>query len=170
MQLWDIGGQSIGSKMLTNYIAGAHAVIFCYDITNYESFANLEDWYRIVNKAFIDRNKQLPYFALVANKQDLRHLTCVRPEQHNAFCDENKCASFLISAKNGDQVMSTFLKIASELCGKALDSNYIEGTAAVSSIPATIIDHERHDKGTNNGKMPEKVKQTNSSNGMCTVS
>lgn len=44
LQIWDIGGQSIGSKMVSNYIAGAHAVLLCYDITNYESFANLEDW------------------------------------------------------------------------------------------------------------------------------
>ena len=28
--------------MITNYIAGADAVLLCYDITNYESFANLE--------------------------------------------------------------------------------------------------------------------------------
>ena len=42
LQIWDIGGQSIGSKMITNYIGGAHAVLLCYDITNYESFANLE--------------------------------------------------------------------------------------------------------------------------------
>ena len=46
MQLWDIGGQSISSKMLNNYIYGAHAILLCYDITNYESFANLEDWRR----------------------------------------------------------------------------------------------------------------------------
>ena len=56
LQLWDIGGQSIGSKMITNYIAGAHAVLFCYDITNYESFANLEDWLRIVMKTFEEQN------------------------------------------------------------------------------------------------------------------
>ena len=24
LQIWDIGGQSIGSKMITSYIAGAH--------------------------------------------------------------------------------------------------------------------------------------------------
>ena len=42
LQIWDIGGQSIGSKMVTSYIGGAHAVLLCYDITNYESFANLE--------------------------------------------------------------------------------------------------------------------------------
>ncbi len=58
--------QSIGSKMLTSYISGADAVLLCYDITNYESFANLEDWYRLVLKAFEGRS--LPYVALCGNK------------------------------------------------------------------------------------------------------
>jgi Ras-related protein Rab-28 len=52
LQIWDIGGQSIGSKMLANYIYGAHAVLLCYDITNFDSFQNLEDWYRVVRKTF----------------------------------------------------------------------------------------------------------------------
>ena len=65
LQIWDIGGQSIGGKMLSNYIYGSSAVailmnfqrsfrrtlegrcigevILCYDITNYQSFQNLED-------------------------------------------------------------------------------------------------------------------------------
>jgi GTPase SAR1 family protein len=34
LQLWDIGGQSIGGKMIGNYINGADAVVLCYDITN----------------------------------------------------------------------------------------------------------------------------------------
>jgi Ras-related protein Rab-28 len=66
LQLWDIGGQSIGSKMVKNYIGGAHAVLLCYDITNYESFANLEDWYRLVSQTF--QNGTMPYIALVGNK------------------------------------------------------------------------------------------------------
>jgi Ras-related protein Rab-28 len=66
LQIWDIGGQSIGSKMITNYISGAHAVLLCYDITNYESFANLEDWYRLVVKAF--RGKPMPVTAVIGNK------------------------------------------------------------------------------------------------------
>jgi Ras-related protein Rab-28 len=66
LQIWDIGGQSIGSKMITNYISGADAVLLCYDITNYESFANLEDWYRLVIRAF--QGKHLPYVALIGNK------------------------------------------------------------------------------------------------------
>lgn len=37
LQIWDIGGQSIGGKMIGNYIYGANAVLLCYDITNYQS-------------------------------------------------------------------------------------------------------------------------------------
>lgn len=43
LQIWDIGGQSIGGKMLSNYIYGSSAVVLCYDITNYQSFQHLED-------------------------------------------------------------------------------------------------------------------------------
>lgn len=50
LQLWDIGGQTIGGKMIKNYIYGASAVVLCYDVTNSDSFADLEDWYRLVKK------------------------------------------------------------------------------------------------------------------------
>lgn len=52
--------------MITNYIGGADAVLLCYDITNYDSFANLEDWYRLVLKTF--HEKTLPFLVLVGNK------------------------------------------------------------------------------------------------------
>ena len=69
LQIWDIGGQSIGSKMVTNYIAGAHAVLLCYDITNSQSFENLEDWYGLVIRTFSKSKSILPYTALVGNKR-----------------------------------------------------------------------------------------------------
>ena len=58
--------------MITNYISGADAVLLCYDITNYESFANLEDWYRLVLKAFQDNT--LPYISLLGNKSKLNYI------------------------------------------------------------------------------------------------
>jgi len=42
LQLWDIGGQTIGSKMVSNYIYGAQAVILVYDITNFQVRARLK--------------------------------------------------------------------------------------------------------------------------------
>ncbi len=36
LQLWDIGGQTIASKMVSKYIYGAHAILLTYDITNFQ--------------------------------------------------------------------------------------------------------------------------------------
>jgi Ras-related protein Rab-28 len=41
-------------------------VLLVYDITNYESFQNLEDWYRLVRRTFDD--DKMPYVGLVGNK------------------------------------------------------------------------------------------------------
>lgn len=42
------------------------AVVMCYDITNYDSFQNLDDWYRLVVKTFAKGT--MPYVAMVGNK------------------------------------------------------------------------------------------------------
>ena len=34
LQIWDIGGQTIGGEMIGNYIHGANAVLLMYDITD----------------------------------------------------------------------------------------------------------------------------------------
>ena len=165
LQLWDIGGQSIGSKMITNYISGAHAVLLCYDLTNYESFVNLEDWLRVVMKTF--EGKDLPMLALVANKSDLRHLTAVKTEQHNAFAEENKMYSFIMSAKSGDQVQGAFTRLSAMLSGVALNSKDMESLNNNAIVPATIVEHIQHDENVNGGKVPLYVEKPKSS---CVVS
>ena len=168
LQIWDIGGQSIGSKMITNYISGAHAVLLCYDITNYESFANLEGWFRLVTRTFGNTTVR-PYCAVVGNKNDLRHMTAVRQELHNKFAEENEMASFLMSAKSGDQVKQAFFKLAATLCDAPAGQPNV--TVLPSVMPATIIDHQRHDETVNEGKVPDYTVPTakGSGNG-CIVS
>jgi Ras-related protein Rab-28 len=41
LQVWDIGGQSISSKMLPKYILNSHMIYLCYDVTDPQSFADL---------------------------------------------------------------------------------------------------------------------------------
>uniref|UniRef100_A0A9L0S400 Ras-related protein Rab-7a n=1 Tax=Equus caballus TaxID=9796 RepID=A0A9L0S400_HORSE len=67
LQVWDIGGQTIGGKMLDKYIYGAQGILLVYDITNYQSFENLEDWYSVVKKVNEESETQ-PLIALVGNK------------------------------------------------------------------------------------------------------
>jgi len=152
LQIWDIGGQSIGSKMITSYIAGAHAVLLCYDITNYESFANLEDWYRLVVRAGKDSGRA-PTCALIGNKNDLKHMSTVNIDSHTRFAAENEMMSFLMSAKSGDQVRLAFSKIAASLAGVYLSKAELEAKAGV--VPAQIVNYARHDHEVEGGKVPE---------------
>ena len=45
-------------------------MLLTYDISNYQSFQNLEDWYGLVKKTF--EGGAMPYVALVANKANHR--------------------------------------------------------------------------------------------------
>ena len=57
----------------------------------------------------------MPYVALVANKADLTHMRTVKPDKHNEFADKYEMYSYFISAKTGDNVSSTFYRIAVRL-------------------------------------------------------
>lgn len=41
MSVWDIGGQSVASKNLPNYLSGATLVFVVYDVTNSDSFRDV---------------------------------------------------------------------------------------------------------------------------------
>ena len=163
LQIWDIGGQTIGGKMIGNYIYGAQAVLLCYDVTNYSSFANLEDWFRLVRRTF-SGGATMPYLALVGNKMDLNHMRGVKLEKHTQFADENDMASFFMSAKTGDSVAQCFYRVASELSGVVLTKPELEVASKV--VKAQIINHPQH--ADDAPPMPEP--QRHKKKGGCVVS
>ncbi|TMW60272.1 hypothetical protein Poli38472_000314 [Pythium oligandrum] len=155
LQIWDIGGQSIGGKMLKNYIFGAQAVLLVYDITNYESFQNLEDWYRLVRRTFDD--DKMPYVGLVGNKTDLNHIRAVKAAKHKQFSEENDLKSFFVSAKTGDQVNATFRQIASELAGIVVSKAELEVETPV--LKAQIVNHQQNDPDVKSPDIRAKTRQ-----------
>ena len=76
-----------------------------YDITNYSSFENLEDWYAAVKK--VCGAGPMPHMALVGNKSDLEHMRTVKPDKHQKFAQDHNMTSYFISAKTGDSVSTT---------------------------------------------------------------
>eukprot|EP00929_Paragymnodinium_shiwhaense_P083297 TRINITY_DN44336_c0_g1_i1.p1 TRINITY_DN44336_c0_g1~~TRINITY_DN44336_c0_g1_i1.p1 ORF type:complete len:238 (+),score=51.77 TRINITY_DN44336_c0_g1_i1:51-764(+) len=156
LQIWDIGGQTIGNKMIKKYIYGAHAVLLCYDVTNYQSFQNLEDWYRLVKQT--NAEGAMPYVALVGNKTDLNHMRLVRTEKHNTFAKENDMSSYYMSAKTGDQVSSCFYRVAADLAGVVLTKPELD--VATKVVKAELVNHPRHDPDV---EVPEAKKK------VCTI-
>jgi Ras-related protein Rab-28 len=102
LSVHDIGGQTLGGDMLDKYIYGADAILLVYDITNYSSFENLEDWYQTALR--YNQNTKKVYYALIANKCDLEHIRAVKQDKHNKFVKEKAIQSFAISAKTGESV------------------------------------------------------------------
>ncbi|XP_036445953.1 ras-related protein Rab-28 isoform X2 [Colossoma macropomum] len=157
LQVWDIGGQTIGGKMLDKYIYGAQGVLLVYDITNSQSFENLEDWYSMVKKANEESEVQ-PVIALVGNKIDLEHMRTVKVDKHQRFCQENGLISQFVSAKTGDSVFLCFQRVAAEILGIKLNKAEIEQSQRI--VRAELVDYPQ-DEGL--------ITQDNNQSKICSV-
>lgn len=140
LQVWDIGGQTIGGKMLDKYIYGAQGVLLVYDITNSQSFEDLEDWLNMVRKANEESDAQ-PAISLIGNKIDLEHMRTVKMEKHQRFCQENGLISQFVSAKTGDTVFLCFQRLAAEILGIKLNKAEMEQSQLV--VKADIVNYSQ---------------------------
>uniref|UniRef100_A0A8C6VGP4 Ras-related protein Rab-28 n=1 Tax=Naja naja TaxID=35670 RepID=A0A8C6VGP4_NAJNA len=140
LHVWDIGGQTIGSKMLDKCIYGAQAVFLVYDVTNQQSFENLENWHNVVKKVNEESETQ-PRVALVGNKIDLEHLRTVKIDKHLQFCQESHSSSHFVSAKTGDSVFLCFQGIAANLVDVKLNRAEIEQLQNV--VKADIVNYSQ---------------------------
>ena len=98
LRVFDVGGQSINSNNLQNYIYNSDVIFMNYDVTNMDSFRNLDDWLIRV-RTLCTKNQKL---YLVGNKVDLYNLRQVKETDHDNFIQNNECSGgFFMSAKTG---------------------------------------------------------------------
>ncbi|KAF4668132.1 hypothetical protein FOZ61_007099 [Perkinsus olseni] len=148
LQVWDIGGQSIGSKMISRYIYGSDAVILVYDITSYQSFQDLDDWLQLVEGAMgsqaAEAKMNPPLLFLMGNKDDLGHMRMVSRDKHSALCFDRKTSGdSLVSAKTGDEVATAFYQIAAKLAGITLKQPEVQVHQKV--VKAELVDYPQDD-------------------------
>jgi small GTP-binding protein len=146
LRIWDIGGQSIHSKSFQQYISSSSAIFLVYDVTNMESFVNLDDWIRVLKTHGVANNVYL-----VGNKVDMIAQRQVKLSQHNEFIDQQDPqhrlrGSLFISAKTGENVVKAFYKVAAETLGKPLTEGELEvydKVLKVNITPSTTDDGGR---------------------------
>ena len=113
LRVWDIGGQSFNSKNLSSYVGHADSVMLVYDVTNRESFDNLNDWLQ-KTKEF----NKTKFIYLIGNKVDLLSVRQVSPMQHEEFIIQNSLrGGNFCSAKTGENVVKMFYRISGEISG-----------------------------------------------------
>ena len=104
MQIWDTAGQERFRTVVSTYFRGAHGILLLYDVTNRDSFKNLENWLIEIEKNSSDKVLKI----LLGNKCDLSDDRQIPTEEGQAFAIRNGMEFMETSAKMNTNVSEAF--------------------------------------------------------------
>jgi len=110
-QVWDTAGQERFRALAKNYYRGAVGALLVYDITNYESFKNVEKWLKEVKEHAEPHLVTL----LIGNKNDLEDKRAVKTEEGAEFAEKQGLGFVETSAKNNVNIETAFNKLVTEI-------------------------------------------------------
>lgn len=118
LQIWDTAGQERFRTITTSYYRGAHIIFICYDVTDRETFENLNMWKKEVNR-YANSNIKV---VVCGTKIDLSSKRKVSFEEGKNFAIEHGFDFFEVSAKENIGIDELFEKSSKNM----LDNFLIE--------------------------------------------
>ena len=105
LKIWDTAGQELYRKIVSNTIRNAMGILFVYDITDIETFKQINYWFDEVNKVV-----NIKFFpsVLVGNKLDCEEKREVSKEKGYELALKYKISFYETSAKTGISVDDAF--------------------------------------------------------------
>ncbi|KAF0975587.1 hypothetical protein FDP41_005581 [Naegleria fowleri] len=119
LQIWDTAGQERYNTIQATYYRGCAGIIVVYDITDADSFQNVQKWIGNIEKN-TSPNDDITIL-LVGNKADLEDERMVKTEDANNFCKNTSCVVdkvFEVSAKSGLNVNNAFMALVEAIHNK----------------------------------------------------
>ena len=111
MQIWDTAGQERFKNITASYYRGGNGVLVVYDITDRDSFENLNSWLIEIEK---NANKNV-YKLLIGNKCDLEDKRKVTYQEGKDFATSNGMQFIETSAKADTKVKEAFELLTQEI-------------------------------------------------------
>ena len=111
IQIWDTAGQDRFRSITKNYYKGAHGIILIYDITNKQTFQNVQNWITTIKEEVSDKVK----IVLVGNKIDEEESRKVTTEEGQQMAKQYGLDFHETSAKTGINIDSTFKEISQKI-------------------------------------------------------
>ena len=128
LQIWDTAGQERFRTITTSYYRGAHIIFMCYDITDRQSFQNLEMWYDEVKK-YAGSNIQI---VICGTKMDLTAKREVSYEEGKEYANDHGFNFYETSSKE-----NTSVDILFEKSSKIMLENFLTDIKNTSSVVTT---------------------------------
>ncbi|KAK8818237.1 hypothetical protein WA556_006058, partial [Blastocystis sp. ATCC 50177/Nand II] len=111
LQIWDTAGQERFRTITSAYYHGADAVFIVYDVTDKDSFKNVEEWLQEVRK-YTDNQVELCIVGNKSDRVDEKEVSTVAGQD----CATSIGASFYeTSAKDASNVEEVFMSMAETL-------------------------------------------------------
>lgn len=110
--LFDTAGQERFRTLTSGFYNNTHGAVLVYDATDEQSFTDIPNWLRDVNRYTTD-----PVRMIVANKTDLGAAKVDR-EEVASYADANRCSFYEVSAKEGTNTEEAFMHLVEELVEK----------------------------------------------------
>ena len=111
LQIWDTAGQERFKNITASYYRGGNGVLVVYDITDRDSFENLNSWLIEIEK---NANKNV-YKLLIGNKCDLEDKRKVTYQEGKDFAASNGMQFIETSAKADTKVKEAFELLTQEI-------------------------------------------------------
>ena len=120
IQLWDTAGQETFRSITRAYYKNSACSFIVYDVTNRQSFLNVQDWYNECKK----QTPKTVTMVLVGNKIDLKNKREVSYEEGENFAKDNSMLFYEASAKSGDNIENMFYESAEIIANKINEGYY----------------------------------------------
>jgi Ras-related protein Rab-6A len=109
LNLWDTSGQEKFDSILTGYFRGCDAAVIVYDVTDRNSFNDVEKWFTKIRH----QASRPPIMFIVGTKADLK--AEVTPEEAETLAMNLGTFQLTASAKTGENVRNLFTSLCQEL-------------------------------------------------------
>ena len=136
IQIWDIAGQENFKCLTRSYFKNSICAIITYDITNKESFDNIQDWIDEVK----NQSSKNTLLVLVGNKIDLENERIVSFDEGKKFAEDNNMLFIETSALNGTGINQLFNMCCNEINEK-IKGNYYDFDDEKCGIKKEIEDN-----------------------------
>lgn len=137
LQIWDTAGQERFRTITKSYYRGSNGIVVVYDITDRESFEQIQHWMSEIDSHASPDVCRL----LVGNKCDLEENRAVKTEEGESLARQYGIPFLETSAKDSKNVEEMFITMAGAMKKKAggLSTNANVGNSSVNVQKGTAV-------------------------------